>query len=44
MSMVEMAVLFGFGVPIVGLCCAFVILAGMMQTAEGDREFAANHN
>lgn len=41
MSMVELAVFVGFGVPLVVLSCAFVVLAGMMQMTEGDREFAA---
>lgn len=43
MTMVEMAVLFGFGVPLVVLSGAFVVMAGMLQMAEGEREFAANH-
>ncbi len=34
MSALEMAVLLGFGVPIVGLCCAFVICAGLMRDKE----------
>ena len=42
MSIIEMAVLFGFGAPIVLLCCTFVVLAGMLQMTEGEREFAAN--
>ena len=44
MSMVEMAVLFGFGVPIVVLCGMFVVMAGMMQMADGEREFAAGQH
>ena len=44
MSMMEMAILFGFGVPIVALCGLFVVMAGMMQMAEGEREFAAGHH
>ncbi len=43
MSVMEMAILFGFGVPIVVLSGAFVVMAGMLQMAEGEREFAANH-
>jgi len=43
MNMMELAILFGFGVPIVVLSCAFVVMAGMLQMAEGEREFAANH-
>jgi len=43
MSVLEMAILFGFGVPIVVLSGAFVVMAGMMQMAEDEREFAANH-
>ena len=41
MSMVELAVVVGFGIPLVVLSCAFVVLAGMMQMTEGEREFAA---
>ena len=40
MSILEMAILVGFGVPIVVLSCTFVVLAGMMQMAEGEHEFA----
>lgn len=40
MSIVEWAIILGFGVPIVVLCCAFVVLAGMMQMVEGEQEFA----
>lgn len=43
MTMVEMAVLFGFGVPLVLLSGAFVVMAGMLQMAEGEREFAAGN-
>ena len=43
MNMVEMAILFGFGVPLVVLSCAFVVMAAMMQMAEGEREFAASN-
>jgi len=43
MSVLEMAILFGFGVPIVLLSGAFVVMAGMMQMAEGEREFAGGH-
>lgn len=42
MGAVEIAILLGFGVPIVLLSGAFVVMAGMMQMAEGEREFAAN--
>ncbi|MDO5299364.1 MAG: hypothetical protein Q4F18_08035 [Clostridia bacterium] len=34
MSTVEMALMLGFGVPIVLLCCAFVLCAGWMQIKE----------
>ena len=43
MSVLEMAILLGFGVPIVLLSGAFVVMAGMMQMMEGEKEFAANH-
>lgn len=43
MNMLEMAIMLGFGIPIVVLCCAFVVMAGMMQMAEGEREFAGSH-
>lgn len=43
MSVLEWVILVGFGVPIVVLCCAFVVLAGMLQMAEGEREFASGH-
>lgn len=43
MSVIEMAVLFGFGVPLVVLSCAFVVMAGMLQMTEGEQEFAAGH-
>ena len=43
MSVMEMAILFGFGVPIVLLSGAFVVMAGMMQMAESEREFAGEH-
>lgn len=43
MNVVEMAILFGFGVPIVLLSGAFVVMAGMLQMAEGEKEFAAGH-
>lgn len=36
MSMLEMAILFGFGIPLVLLCGAFVVLAGMLQMAEDE--------
>lgn len=42
MNMLEIAIMLGFGVPIVVLCCAFVVMAGLLQMAEGEREFAAN--
>ena len=44
MSVIEMAILIGFGVPIVVLCGMFVVMAGMMQMAEGEREFAAGQH
>ena len=34
MTMVEAAVLFGFGVPIVAACMAFVVMACRMQNEE----------
>lgn len=34
MTMVEAAVLFGFGVPIVAACVAFVVMACRMQNEE----------
>lgn len=34
MSVLEMAVMIGFGVPIVLLCCVFVVMAGIMQIEE----------
>ena len=40
MNVMEMAILFGFGVPLVLITCAFVVMAAMMQMAEGEREFA----
>ena len=43
MSVLEMAILFGFGVPIVLLSGAFVVMAGMMQMVDGEREFAGGH-
>lgn len=43
MSILEMAILIGFGVPIVLLCGAFAVMAGMMQMVEGEREFASGH-
>ena len=43
MSVLEMAILIGLGVPIVLLSGAFVVMAGMMQMAEGEREFAGGH-
>lgn len=36
MSVLEMVILFGFGVPIVGISCAFVVCAGLMQEKEKD--------
>lgn len=39
MSVLEMVIMLGFGVPIVGISCAFVICAGAMQ----DREDRAAH-
>ncbi len=43
MSVLEMAILIVLGVPIVLLSGAFVVMAGMMQMAEGEREFAGGH-
>lgn len=34
MNMLEMMLMVGFGVPIVVLCCAFVICASYMQMKE----------
>ena len=34
MTMVEAAVLFGFGVPIVAACMAFVVMACRLQNEE----------
>lgn len=34
MNALEMVILLGFGVPIVGISCAFVICAGLMQDKE----------
>ena len=34
MSILEMAVMIGFGVPIVLLCGVFVVMAGIMQLEE----------
>ena len=44
MSVLEMAILLGFGVPIVLLSGAFVVMAGLMQMAEGEREFAGGQH
>ena len=44
MSVLEMAILLGFGVPIVLLSGAFVVMAGLMQMAEGGREFAGGQH
>ena len=40
MNVMEMAILFGFGVPLVVLSCAFVVMAARLQMAEDKREFA----
>ena len=44
MSVLEMAILLGFGVPIVLLSGAFVVMAGLMQMAEGEREFVGGQH
>ena len=42
MTMVEAAVLLGFGVPIVAACTAFVVMACRMQSEE-NAKLAAQH-
>ena len=34
MNVLELLLMVGFGVPIVVLCCAFVVCAGYMQMKE----------
>ena len=41
MTMVEAAVLFGFGVPIVAACMAFVVMACRMQNEEKRKDCGA---
>ncbi len=42
MSVLEMVILIGFGVPIVALSGAFLVLASLMQAAESERELAGD--
>ena len=42
MTMLEVAILFGFGVPIVAACMAFVVMACRMQSEE-NAKLAAQH-
>ena len=42
MTMLEAAILFGFGVPIVAACTAFVVMACRMQSEE-NAKLAAQH-
>lgn len=42
MNAIEMVILMVFGVPIVGLCGMFVVLAGRMQ-AQDEQRLAAQH-
>lgn len=37
MTLIEGVILFGFGVPIVVLCCAFVLCVGYMQMKEDEK-------
>ena len=37
MNVLELLLMVGFGVPIVVLCCAFVVCAGYMQMKEDMR-------